>query len=182
MEALVYLLNFVFDTYIMILVLRVWLQCVRADFYNPLSQFVVKVTNPVVIPLRRIIPGFKGIDVATLLVAYIVSCLKLIAFWQLNVYQMEPISSLYLGFFLLLKQCGYLLFTIMLAMALMSWVVRTVNPITMVFHQLTQPFLKPIRSIIPDLGGLDLSVAIAFFFLMFLNKLIAGFLPFWYIL
>ena len=77
MEAINYLLKFAFDTLLMILVLRVWLQLVRADFYNPLSQFIVKVSNPLVIPFRRIIPGFGGIDLATVLLAYIVATLTL---------------------------------------------------------------------------------------------------------
>ena len=61
MEAINFLLDFAFNALLMLLVLRVWLQLVRADFYNPLSQFIVKVTNPLVIPLRRVIPGFGGV-------------------------------------------------------------------------------------------------------------------------
>ena len=77
MEAANYTLNFVFDSYLLVLLLRVWLQAARADFYNPFSQFVVKITNPVVIPFRRLIPGIAGIDMATLVVALLIACARL---------------------------------------------------------------------------------------------------------
>ena len=77
MEALIYLIRFAFDALLTILIMRVWLQLVKADFYNPLSQFIVKVSNPLVVPLRRVIPGFGGVDVATLLLAFIVATGKL---------------------------------------------------------------------------------------------------------
>ena len=72
MEAIIYLLRFAFDALLMILIMRVWLQWVKADFYNPLSQFIVKVSNPLVVPVRRMVPGFGGIDLATILIAYAV--------------------------------------------------------------------------------------------------------------
>ena len=96
MEAINYLLSFAFDALLMLLVLRVWLQIVRADFYNPLSQFIVKVTNPMVIPLRRIIPGFGGIDVSTLLLAFTVASLKFIVIPLINGADFNVIISLYL--------------------------------------------------------------------------------------
>lgn len=179
MEAIYYLLDLIFNVYLMLLILRVWLQAVRADFYNPFSQFIVKATNPVVIVFRRFVPGFKGVDMATIIVAYIISCAKLFIFVILGFYAMEPIAIFLIGFMGLVKQVGSLALTIMIVMALMSWVVQSASPIQMIFHQLTQPILAPIRKILPDLGGLDLSVAVACIGLIFLDKLIAGFIPFW---
>ena len=80
MEAITYLLRFAFDALLMILIMRVWLQWVKADFYNPLSQFIVKVSNPLVVPLRRFIPGLGGIDLSTILVAYIIATIKICYF------------------------------------------------------------------------------------------------------
>ena len=179
MEAINYLLGFIFDALLMILVVRVWLQLVRADFYNPLSQFVVKVTNPLVIPVRRVIPGLGGIDLATLLLAYIVACLKFTIIPLLNGGGIDILAALYLGVIYLIKQTGVLLFIIMLVMALMSWVVQGYNPTQVIFHQLTEPFLRPIRRIIPSIGGLDLSVLVAFLLLNFLNILLGGWVPYW---
>lgn len=179
MEAINYLLKFAFDTVIMILVLRVWLQLVRADFYNPFSQFIVKVSNPLVIPLRRIIPGIGGVDLATIILAYVFATLTFIIIPLLNAGPIDIISALYLGLIYLIKQTGILLFIIMLVMALMSWVVQGYNPTQMIFHQLTAPVLAPIRRIVPSIGGLDLSVLIVFLLLNVLNILLRGWVPYW---
>ncbi|GAA6205249.1 MULTISPECIES: YggT family protein [Thalassotalea] len=182
MAAINYLLGFVFDALLMVLVIRVWLQLVKADFYNPLSQFVVKVTNPVVIPFRRVIPGFGGIDVATLVIAYLVASLKFIIIPVLNGGPIDIISSLFLGLLYLAKQTGFLLFVLMLVMALMSWVVQGYNPTLMILHQLTEPVLRPIRNIIPNIGGLDLSILAAFLLLNVINILLSDWIPYWRIL
>ena len=179
MEAINYLLKFAFDAVLMILVLRVWLQLVRADFYNPLRQFIVKVSNPLVIPMRRIIPGLGGVDLATIVLAYIVATLTFIIIPLINAGPIDIISALYLGLIYLIKQTGVLLFIVMLVMALMSWVVQGYNPTQMIFHQLTAPVLTPIRRIIPSIGGLDLSVLIAFLLLNVLNILLRGWVPYW---
>lgn len=179
MEAINYLLKFAFDAVLMILILRVWLQLVRADFYNPLSQFIVKVSNPLVIPLRRIIPGLGGVDLATIVLAYVVATLTFIIIPLLNGGPIDIISALYLGLIYLIKQAGMLLFMIMLIMALMSWVVQGYNPTLIIFNQLTAPVLTPIRRIIPSIGGLDLSVLIAFLLLNVLNILLSGWVPYW---
>ncbi|NQZ82130.1 MAG: YggT family protein, partial [Colwellia sp.] len=165
MAAINYLLGFVFDAMLMILVIRVWLQLVRADFYNPMSQFIVKVSNPLVLPFRRVIPGFGGIDLATLVLAYLIASLKFIIIPLLNGGGIDIVSASFLGLIYLVKQTGVLLFIIMLVMALMSWVVQGYNPTQLIFQQLTDPVLKPIRRIIPSIGGLDLSILAAFLLL-----------------
>lgn len=179
MNVVMYLLNFVFDAYLMILVLRVWLQAVKADFYNPFSQFIVKVTNPVVVPLRRIIPGFAGLDVATIVVAFIIACIKYTSIAAIGGQALDVFSLLFISFLFLIKQTGTLMFVIMLVMALMSWVVQSQSPAQMVFYQLTEPLLRPIRKILPDMGGLDLSVLVAFLILNVINMLIGNVLPIW---
>jgi YggT family protein len=179
MAAINYLLGFVFDALLMVLVIRVWLQIVKADFYNPLSQFVVKVTNPLVIPFRRIIPGFGGIDMATLVIAYLVASLKFIIIPLINGGPIDIFTALFLGILYLVKQTGFLLFVLMLVMALMSWVVQGYNPTQMILHQLTEPVLRPIRNILPNIGGLDLSILAAFLLLNVINILLSGWIPYW---
>jgi YggT family protein len=179
MEAINYLLDFAFSALLMLLVLRVWLQVVRADFYNPLSQFIVKVTNPLVIPLRRLIPGFGGIDLSTIFLAFTVAVLKFVVMSLITGSSLDLLTSLYLGLIYLVKQTGVLLFIIMLVMALMSWVVQGYNPTQVIFSQLTEPFLRPIRKIVPSIGGLDLSVLIAFLLLNVINIFLSGALPGW---
>ncbi|XQW83968.1 YggT family protein [Thalassotalea piscium] len=182
MEAINYLLKFVLDTFVMILIFRVWLQMVKADFYNPLSQFIVKITNPLVIPLRRIIPGFGGFDVATIVLVLLVSSAKYIIIPMLNGGPFDPLTALFFGLLFAIKQVGFLLFVVMLVMAVMSWIVQGYNPTQMIFQQLTEPFLNPIRRIVPSIGGLDLSVLIAFLLLNVLNILLSGWIPYWAIL
>ncbi len=82
----------------------------------------------------------------------------------------------------MLKQTGVMLFIIMLVMAIMSWVVQGYNPTQMILQQLTEPFLKPIRKIIPSIGGLDLSVLIAFLLLNVINIFLTGLIPYWSLL
>tara|TARA_R110001583_G_scaffold19264_13_gene75604 strand:- start:523 stop:1068 length:546 start_codon:yes stop_codon:yes gene_type:complete len=177
-EAVMYLLRFAFDALLMILIVRFWLQWVKADFYNPLSQFIVKVSNPLVVPLRRVIPGLAGLDLATILAAYIVATLK---FVTLAAFAGENLGVLafYIGLLVLIKQAGFLLFMIMIIMAVMSWVVQGYNPTLAIFHQLTEPFLNPIRRIIPNMGGLDLSMIVAFLLMNVINILLSNSLPYW---
>jgi len=177
-EAVIYLLRFAFDALLMILIMRVWLQWVKADFYNPLSQFIVKVSNPLVVPLRRIIPGFGGMDLATIVVAYIVATLKFVALAALAGESLGFLAF-YIGLLVLLKQAGFLLFVIMIIMAVMSWVVQGYNPTLAILHQLTEPFLNPIRRIIPNMGGLDLSMIVAFLAMNVINILLSSSLPYW---
>ncbi|KGJ93089.1 YggT family protein [Colwellia psychrerythraea] len=178
MEAIIYLLRFAFDALLMILIMRVWLQWVKADFYNPLSQFIVKVSNPLVIPLRRVIPGLGGLDLATVLIAYIVATLKFVTLAALSGESLG-VLAFYIGLLVLLKQAGFLLFVIMIIMAIMSWVVQGYNATLMVLSQLTEPFLNPIRRIIPNMGGLDLSMLFAFLAMNVINILLSNSLPYW---
>ena len=178
MEAIIYLLRFAFDALLMILIMRVWLQWVKADFYNPLSQFIVKVSNPLVIPLRRVIPGLGGLDLATVLIAYVVATLKFVSLAALSGESLG-VLAFYIGLLVLLKQAGFLLFIIMIIMAIMSWVVQGYNATLMVLSQLTEPFLNPIRKIIPHMGGLDLSMLFAFLAMNVINILLSNSLPYW---
>ena len=79
MSAMQFLVSTLFELYLMVVLLRFWLQLARADFYNPFSQFVVKATHPIVGPLRRILPSIGRIDTATLVLALLVAGLKIVA-------------------------------------------------------------------------------------------------------
>src|SRR5210317_2220237 len=83
-EILGYLLQTVLSLYLLAMLLRFLLQVVKADFYNPISQFLVKITNPLVIPMRRILPGYGGIDLASLLLSIILQLAGIVALLLLN--------------------------------------------------------------------------------------------------
>lgn len=174
MEAIHFLINTAFTLYLMVVLLRFWLQLVRADFYNPFSQFIVKATNPLVIPLRRILPSLGKLDTATLLLAYVIATAKLLVLQLLFSGTVQIVPSLILGIFLLLKETLSLIFWVLLIRAIMSWVSQGRNPMEYVFQQLTEPFLAPIRRVIPPMGGLDLSVVIALIALKFIEILLSG--------
>lgn len=178
MNAMNFLITTLFDLYIMLVLLRIWLQWARTDFYNPFSQFVVKATQPVVAPLRRIIPSVGSLDLATLLFAYVLSCTKffLLQFMDTGVLPSADASFLLIGLMAMVKAAGGLLFWVLILRAILSWVSQGNNPIEYVMTQLTEPLLAPIRKILPAMGGLDLSVLFLFIALQFLNYVIGDLL------
>ncbi|MFT5878989.1 MAG: YggT family protein [Moritella sp.] len=173
MNAAHFLVNILFETYIMIILLRVWLQLARADFYNPFSQFIIKATQPVVAPLRRIIPSLGGLDLASVVFAYAVACAMIYALFGLQTNTLAPLPDvLLLAAIKLLKQCFSIIFYVLILRAILSWVSQGRSPVEFVLSQLTEPFLTPIRRVIPAIGGLDLSMLVAILGLQFLQILI----------
>ncbi len=170
-QALHFLIDTAFNLYLMVVLLRIWLQLARADFYNPFSQFIVKATNPLVLPLRRVIPSIGRLDTASLLIAYAVGLVKLIILQLVFVGQVLFPASLLWGLIVVVKQIFSLLFFILIIRALLSWFSQGRSPIEHVMHQLTEPLLKPVRRIIPPIGGLDLSVLVVLVALQFISIL-----------
>lgn len=171
MNAMQFLVGIVFDLFLMVVLLRFWLQWARADFYNPLSQFVIKATAFAVNPLRKVIPGVGGLDMSSLLLAYLVGIAKMSAL-MLMFYGMWDVKQAFIGGLItLLKEAFNLVFWILIIRAILSWVSQGYNPIAAVFEQLTEPMLRPIRKIIPPLGGLDLSILVLLIGMQFLQLL-----------
>lgn len=172
MNATVFLISTLFNLYLMVVILRLWLQMARADFYNPLSQFIVKATHPIVGPLRRFIPSFGRLDTATLVLAIAVAALKVTTLGFLFGGTLNPVSILIIACVDVVKEALSLMFWVLLLRAILSWVSQGASPIDYVLHQLTEPFLAPIRRILPPMGGLDLSVLVAIIGLQFLQILL----------
>ena len=170
MKTLTFLLSTVIELYTMALLLRVWMQWASCDFYNPFSQFVVKITQPVIGPLRRVIPPMGPIDSASLLVAFVLSIIKAIVLFMVVTFQ--PIIWI-AAVLILLKTIGLLIFWVLLVMAVMSWVSRGRSPVEYAMIQLTEPLLRPIRNLLPAMGGIDFSPMILVLLLYVLNMGIA---------
>jgi YggT family protein len=172
MNAMQFLISTLFDLFLMVVLLRFWLQWAKADFYNPMSQFVVKATSFAVNPLRKIIPGLGGLDLASLLLAFIVAAAKISTLMWLiySSWAIQPV--LIQALITVLKEGLNLVFWVLIIRAILSWVSQGYNPIEAVFHQLTEPMLKPIRKILPPLGGLDLSVLVLIIGIQFLQMLL----------
>lgn len=183
MNSMSFLISTAFDLYIMVVILRIWLQAARADFYNPFSQFIVKATQPIIGPLRRVIPSVGNIDLATVLFAYVLCVLKFVILIMIASNGAVSFSTdfLFLGALSLVKAAGGLLFWVLLIRAILSWVSQGRSPIEYVFHQLTEPMLAPIRRVIPAMGGFDLSVLVLFIALQFANILLGDLIgPMWF--
>ncbi len=173
MNPFAYLVDTLFNLYIMVVLLRLWLQWARADFYNPFSQFIVKITQPVLAPMRKVIPSVGGIDLATVVLAYVLVLIKFILLQGIftDGQMLFAPSYLWISALSLLKAAGSLVFWILLIRALMSWISQGRSPIEYVMGQLTEPMCAPIRRILPDMGGLDLSILVIFIGLQFANYL-----------
>lgn len=172
MQAFHFLVSTLFDLYLMVAILRVWLQLVRADFYNPVSQFVVKATNPLLVPLRKVIPGFAGIDWAGVVLVYLVATLKVVTIQALFSSGFPIPEILIAGLFTLIKEIFTIIFWVTIIRAIMSWISQGYNPVEALLHQLTDPILAPIRKIIPPIGGLDLSLIVFLIGLQFVQILV----------
>lgn len=158
--ALHLLISFVFDLYIFLMLTRFLLQLVRADFYNPLSQFVVKATNPLLMPLRRVVPGYGGVDVAALLLVVALVLVKLVLLTMLmyGAMRVSPLALLVATVTELARTLLNYLFWAIILRIVLSWVSPDPrNPVTLVVTQLTEPVMAPARKLLPPMGGLDLS-------------------------
>ena len=158
-----YLISTIFGLYIIIVLLRFLLQLVRADFYNPLSQFIVKATSPVLNPMRRVIPGLFGIDFSSLLLAYILQYIENILLFAIRGLSVNPIFLLWHSIGSLLTLFLYIYFFAILIQVIISWVSPgTYNPATALIHHITEPVLRPARKILPPFSGFDLSPILVF--------------------
>jgi YggT family protein len=176
MNATYFLISTLFNLYLMVVLLRLWLQFVKADFYNPLSQVVVKATQPVVGPLRRVVPSLGPFDTATFVFALIVSALKVTTISLVFSGSLNPLAIVIASLFDVIRESLSLVFWILILRAILSWVSQGNSPIEYVLSQLTEPFLRPIRNILPPMGGLDLSVLVAIIALQFLRILVGDFM------
>ncbi|UTW06213.1 YggT family protein [Pseudomonas benzenivorans] len=172
--AAVYILQTLGSLYLLVVLLRFILQLVRADFYNPLSQFIVRATQPLLKPLRKVIPGFAGLDLASLVLAILVQLLLMTLTMmlmgygvgnplQLLVWSIIGVTALFLKVF----------FFALIISVILSWVAQgSHNPAVELINQMCEPLLAPIRRFMPNLGGLDLSPIVAFLALNLVDMLV----------
>lgn len=177
-DAGIFLVNTVFGLYILLVALRFLLQCVRADFYNPISQFLVTFTNPPLRFLRRFIPGFAGIDWPSLLLMLALQSLELVITGLLGAGQIPALPGLLvLSIAALLKLFIYIFFFAIFIQIIISWVnPGAYNSATVILSRLTDPLLRPARRLIPPISGLDLSpmvviVALQLMIILFIKPL-----------
>lgn len=157
-NPLTFLIQVVFDLYILVVMLRFLLQLVRADFYNPISQFCVKMTAPLLRPLRRMIPGIGGIDVASIVLMLLLKIVELTLIMLVTGQASPLLMALALAIPELLELTLNVFLFAILIQVILSWVnPGAYNPATSILYAITNPLLRPAQRLIPPIGGIDLS-------------------------
>ena len=158
-----FLVKVFFNAYLTVVLLRFIFQLVRADFYNPISQFIVRVTNPLLIHLRKIVPGFMGLDISSLLLLLGIQWLELMFLLLIKGITLTLKPVFFLGITLwglgeLLDLTITIYFYAILIFAILSWVPQSgYNPLVLLLVQIINPILRLIQRYIKPIGGLDLS-------------------------
>ncbi len=163
-EIFAYLVQTFLSLYLIAMLLRFLLQVVRADFYNPICQFLVKVTNPLVIPMRRVVPSLAGIDLASLLLAFLLQIVGITALVFIKLGGFPPVGILLMGGVLgVVALLVNIYFFALLAMIILSWVAAgSRHPAIYLLYQITEPVMAPFRKVLPNMGGLDFSPILVF--------------------
>ncbi len=172
-QAALFLIETLFSLYILAVFLRFLFQLVRADFYNPFSQALVVVTNPTLLPLRRVIPGFYGIDFAALVLMLALQCLKNVLIGLLFGQVYNVLGLIVFSAAELLKFTIYVFIFLIFIRVILSWVAPYGghNPVVGLLVSVTEPLMRPARNLIPPISGLDLS-PIAVFILLYLTLIL----------
>jgi YggT family protein len=155
-QIAVYLVDTIFAFFVMLLLARFHFQWLRVPFRNPVGEFVLATTSWMVMPVRRVIPGLAGLDLATLLLAWV---MQMLAIWiKLAIVGAEPSLLAIAGVALLdlLRYSLYILVFAIIVQVIFSWI-NPYAPMAPLFNAMTAPFLRPLRRFIPPLGGVDLT-------------------------
>lgn len=173
-DPFVMLVKVIFNLFLFVVLLRLVLQLTRADFYNPISQSIVKVTSPIVLPLRKVIPSIGRLDTASLVLAFAVQLLTVVFVVLIKGAVISPASYAIYTFAGTLYHLLDLYFWAMLISVILSWVAPGANhPGAMLVGQITAPLYRACQRVIPTLGGLDLSPIFIFLAISFLKQVLA---------
>jgi YggT family protein len=172
-QAAVFLIGTLFWLYILAVLLRFLFQLVRADFYNPFSQALVAITNPTLLPLRRMIPDLYGIDFAALVLLLVLQVVKNVLLGLIFGQWYNLLGLIVYSAAELLQMTVYLFIFLIFIRVLLSWVAPYGghNPVTGLLFSVTEPLMRPARRLIPPLSGLDLS-PVAVFILLYLTLIL----------
>ena len=158
-NASTFLIYSLFDIYLFILLFRFVLQYLRVDYYNPFTQFIVKATSPIVVPLRRIIPGFWGLDFATIIAIIALTCIKITLVTFITLHKLPaPLGLLILSIGEILALTINLFFYAIMMSVILSWVApMSHSPLAPILMRLTEPLMRPMRRMIPPIAGFDIT-------------------------
>lgn len=162
-QAGAYLVQMFLGLYVFVIMVRFLMQVSRADYYNPICQGIVKVTDPAIRPLRKILPTVRGVNFATLFVAFVIQLLAVMLIMALSGYPIfHPIylAWVFVGIFSIILD---IYFWSLMIMVIASWIAPYSNhPALVLVHQITEPISGPARKLLPPMGGLDFSIILVF--------------------
>jgi YggT family protein len=182
-NAVAFVVDTIFHLFILAALVRFWMQALRAPVRNPIAQFSMALTDWAVKPLRRVIPGFFMLDLASLVVAWLGEfALQAILLMLADIPLATNLGSLPIVFFLafvkLIRLSIYIIIAAVLIQALLSWV-NPYHPIAPFFNALTEPFLKPFRKAVPLIGGVDITPVLVLILLQLILMLLVTWLETW---
>jgi YggT family protein len=161
-QALYFIVKTLAQLYLLLLLLRFWLPALRADFRNPIAQGILRITSPLVIPLRRFIPPIGRLDTSTILVAYVCEFLLVLALLTIRGLSVPALPIALTAAVELAILSLNLFFFVILVKVILSWVApNNYNPMTALLNTLAEPVLRPLRRAIPTFGGIDISPILA---------------------
>lgn len=173
-NAALFLVETFFGLYIFAVLLRFLLQRVRADFHNPIAQFLVAITNPPLKPLRRVVPGLFGIDLASVLLLLILEAIRATLIYFLAGQAFNPTAIILSSIVDLLRATINLFLFAILIRVILSWVNTYPNAATQLLARLTDPLLWPAQRVIPSFSGVDLSPMLVMIGLVLVQMLLVS--------
>jgi len=172
-NPVVFIIQTIFGLYILAVMLRFVLQWLRADFYNPLAQAIVKITNPPLKPMRRFIPGLGGLDFAAIILMVVLQMVAILIVASISGQNAGPGAIFFLTIAELLSLFLNVFLFAILIQVIVSWInPGSHNPAMSVIHTITEPVMRPARRVIPPIGGLDLSPLVAILVLQLVKMLL----------
>ncbi len=172
-NPIIFLIQVVIGTFALFAMLRFLLQAVKADFYNPLSQFIIKITNPILNPLRKIIPNLGRIDIASIIIVWLLLAIEAILILIILKREFEILNIFIMTFPEVLSLLIDIFIYGIIIQAILSWVnPGSYNPALQILYELNKPILHPIRKFIPAMSGIDITPIIAIVGLYLLQMLL----------
>lgn len=158
----IFLVDTLFSLYIGAVLLRLLLALARANFYNPLSQFLVKITNPVLVPMRRMIPAMGKVDTAAVVLAVGLTVIKVLLLLGLKGGSVDLFGIVVFSVLEVIRTVIHIYIFALVVQAVLSWVGNTYgNPLADLLNSLTEPLLRRIRGFVPVIGMVDLAPMVA---------------------
>jgi YggT family protein len=154
--GLAFLITTLFDLYLFLLIIRVMLAFAGANYYDPITQFVVRCTDFIIKPLRRVIPNYRGIEISTVLLIFVLDFLKYALLAVLSIGMISTLGLLIIAAADTLKLFLQTYFYAIILQAILSWV-QPSSPVNSLLYRVTAPIMRPIQRLVPTVGGVDIS-------------------------